>query len=514
MSRWGGAGLTERDRATALYGRSRERAALDELLEAIRGGESRSLMLRGEAGIGKTALLDYLVAGASDLTIVRAVGVESEMELAYASLHQLCAQLPDRLASLPAPQRDALRVAFGLTAGPSPDRFLVGLAVLSLMSEVAEERPLLCVVDDAQWLDQASALTLAFVARRLLAEPLGLVFAARDPGDALVHVPALALDGLRNGEAQALLASSLPFMLDERVRDRIVAEAHGNPLAMLELPRGLTSTELTAGLGIAGTRPLPERIEQSFVRRLEALPGDARRLLLVAAAEPLGDPLLFWRAASQLGIDYGVAKAIQTEGLLAIDERVTFRHPLVRSAIYRSQPLDDRRDVHRALAGATDRETDPDRRAWHLAAAVAGPDEEVAQELELSAVRARARGGQAAAAAFLARSVELTREPARRAQRALAAAEAKRLAGSGEEALQLAALAEAGPLDEAERVRVAVLRGRVATMQRRPRDAPPLLLGAARRLEPFDRRTARDTYRDAFIATFYAGRCGGDTGLP
>src|SRR4051812_4867881 len=218
---------------TILRGRARECAVLDGLVGDVRRGESRSLLLRGEAGIGKTALLEYLVESASDLTVVRAVGVESEMELAYAGLHQLCAPLLDRLERLPGPQRDALRIVFGLTAGPAPDRFLVGLAVLSLVSEVAEEGPLLCVVDDAQWLDQTSALTLAFVARRLLAEPVGLVFAAREPGEELRHVPDLEVHGLVNGDARALLGSAVRFALDERIRDRIIAETRGNPLALL-----------------------------------------------------------------------------------------------------------------------------------------------------------------------------------------------------------------------------------------------------------------------------------------
>ncbi len=267
---------------------------------------------------------------------------------------------------------------FGLSAGAAPDRFLVGLAVLSLFSEVAEERPLLCVVDDAQWLDQASALTLAFVARRLLAEPVGIVFAAREPGEELRHLPELEVQGLRDGDARALLGSAVRFMLDERVRDRIIAETRGNPLALLELPRGLTATELAGGFGLLGAQALSGRIEESYVRRLEALPEDARRLLLVAAAEPIGDPLLLWRAAERLGIEPAAADRAEADGLLAIGERVTFRHPLVRSAVYRSAAAEERRAVHLALAEATDREVDPDRRAWHLAAAAAGPDEEVA----------------------------------------------------------------------------------------------------------------------------------------
>src|SRR5687767_12662133 len=353
-------------RQASLKGRARECALLDELAGAIRQGESRSLVLRGEAGIGKTALLEYLTESASDLTVVRAVGVESEMELAYASLHQLCAPLLDRLQRLPAPQRQALETVFGLSSGTAPDRFLVGLAVLSLVSDVAEERPLLCVIDDAQWLDQASALTFAFVARRLLAEPVGLVFSAREPGEELRHVPDLEVPGLVNGDARALLSSAMRFALDGRVRDRIIAETRGNPLALLELPRGLTPTQLAGGFGMPEVPDLSKRIEKSYVRRLESLPEAARRLLLVAAAEPVGDPLLLRRACERLGIELSAADA--TDGLVALEERVTFHHPLARSAVYGSAGGPERRAAHLALAEVTDAELDPDRRAWHLAA--------------------------------------------------------------------------------------------------------------------------------------------------
>ena len=496
-----------------LLGRASECALLDGLIRGIRQGESRSLVLRGEAGIGKTALLEYLIAAASDLMVVRAVGVESETELAYASLHQLCGPLLDRLESLPGPQRQALEIVFGLSAGAAPDRFLVALAVLSLLSEVSEERPVLCVVDDAQWLDQTSALTLAFVARRLLAEPVGLVFAAREPGDQLRRLPELEVGGLRDGYARALLGSAVRFRLDEQVCDRIVAETRGNPLALLELPRGLNATEL-AGFGTAAVSALPSRIEESFRRRIAALPEQTRRLLLIAAADPLGEPILVWRAAELQGIGAEAGAPAVEAGLCEFGIRVRFRHPLVRAAAYGAGSLDERRWAHAAIAEVTDAEADPDRRAWHRALASAGPDEVVADELERSAVRARARGGQAAAAAFLERSMDLTLDPARRAERALAAAEAKHLAGSAENALRLAALAERGLLNEPRRARVDVLRGRVATIQRRAGDAPPLLLDAARRLERFDRRVARDTYRDAFIAAIYAGRFAGETGLP
>ena len=484
----------------ALRGRASECALLDNVVSAIRRGESRSLVLRGEAGIGKTALLDHLTASASDLTVVRAVGVDSEMELAYASLHQLCAPLLDRLDRLPAPQRQAMEIVFGLSAGAAPDRFLVGLAVLSLFAAVAEERPLLCVVDDAQWLDQSSGLTLAFVARRLLAEPVGIVFAAREPGEELRHIPELEVQGMRDADARALLSSAVRFKLDERVLDRIVAETRGNPLALLELPRGLTASQLAGGFGLLGAQPLTGRIEESFIRRLELLSGDGRRLLLVAAAEPVGDPLLLWRAAERLGIAPGAAEAAEAEGLLAIGGRVTFRHPLVRSAMYRSAAAEDRRAVHLALAEATDAETDPDRRAWHLAAAVSGPDEKVALELERSAGRAQARGGLAAAAAFLRRAVALTNDPARRADRALAAAQASLQAGEFDAALRLAATAEAGPLDDFQRALADLLRAQVAFGAGLWSDAPPLLLKAARQLESFDLDLARETYLTAWGA--------------
>jgi DNA-binding CsgD family transcriptional regulator len=470
------------------------------------------LVLRGEAGIGKTALLEYLVESASDLTVVRAVGVESEMELAFASLHQLCAPMLDRLGRLPAPQRQALEIVFGLSAGAAPDRFHVGLAVLSLLSEVAEERPLLCAVDDAQWLDHASALTLAFVARRLFAEPVGIVFAAREPGEELQHVPQLEVGGLRDDDARALLDSAVGFVLDERVRDRIIAETRGNPLALLELPRGLSAPELAGGFGVLGVQALPGRIEESYVRRLEPLPEDVRLFLLVAAAEPIGDPLLLLNACERLGIDVSTVEAATT-GLLALEERVTFRHPLVRSAVYRSADTPQRRAAHLALAEATDRNADPDRRAWHLAAATASPDENVALELERSAGRAQARGGLAAAAAFLQRAVALTVDPTRRGDRALAAAQASLGAGRFDVARGLLAAAEVGSLDELQRARLDLLRSEAAYSERRGSDAPALLLRAAKTLEPLDPQLARETYLDAWSSALFAGRLARPAGM-
>jgi DNA-binding CsgD family transcriptional regulator len=467
------------------------------------------LVLRGEAGIGKTALLEHLIESASDMIVLRAAGVESEMELAYASLHQLCAPLLDRLERLPAPQRGALRVVFGVTEGAAPDRFLVGLGVLSLLSEVAEERPLLCVVDDAQWLDRASASTLAFVARRLLAEPVGVVFAAREPAEELQQISELEIQGLTNGDARALLGTAVRFTLNERVRDRIIGETRGNPLALLELPHGLTSAELAVGFGLVDARTLPGRIEESFTRRLEALPGDTRRLLLAAAAEPVGDPVLLWRAAERLGIEPGAADRAESEGLLVIGNRVIFRHPLVRSAVYRSAAAGDRRAVHLALAEVTDRELDPDRRAWHLATATAGPDEEVAAELERSAARARARGGVIAAAAFLNRAVALTLDNGRRAERCLAAAQAHLQAGVFDEALRLLGSAEARSLDELGRARVELLRGQIEFAVSGGGEASAMLMKAARRLESLEPELARETYLDAWAAAMFAGRFAG-----
>ena len=399
-----------------------------------------------------------------------------------------------------------MEIVFGLSTGGAPDRFLVGVAVLSLVSQAAEQRPLLCVVDDAQWLDQASALTLAFVARRLLAEPVGIVFAAREPGEELRDVPELEVHGVRDGDARALLSSAVRFKLDERVRDRIIAETRGNPLALLELPRGLTATQLAGGFGLLTAQSLTGRIEESFVRRLEALADDVRRLLLVAAAEPVGDPRLLRRAAERLGIGPEAADAAAAAGLLVIGERVMFRHPLVRSAVYRSAAIEDRQAVHLALAEATDREADPDRRAWHLGTAAAGPDEPVAAALEQSAGRAQARGGLAAAAAFLHRSVVLSGDPKQRVRRALAAARASLHAGIFDGALELLALAEASKPDELQMAHIELLKGQIAFASSMGTTAPPLLLKAAQRLERLDPELARETYLDAFGAAFFAGR--------
>jgi DNA-binding CsgD family transcriptional regulator len=495
-----------------LLDRLAERAALGGLLESVRAGQSGVLVLRGEPGVGKTALLDDAIGSATGLRVARVAGVESEMELAFAALQQLCAPMLDGLEHLPRPQRDALSVAFGLRAGTAPDRYLVGLAALSMLSEVAEQQPLLCVIDDAQWLDQASAQALGFVARRLLAEPVVLVVATREPGKEFRGLPELLVGGLHDSDARELLSSVIRGPLDERVLDRIVAETRGNPLALLELPRGRTLAELAGGFGLLEAPELAGRIEDSFRRRFEALPAATQRLLLVAASELTGEPALVLRAAGRLGTGVAACAAAEADGLLTIGERVTFRHPLVRSAVYWAVAPAERRAAHQALADATDPVADPDRRAWHRAQATLGPDEQVAAELERSAGRAQARGGRAAAAAFLERSAALTVDPTRRAERALAAAQVKYEAGAFDAALALLASAETGPLSELQRAQADLLRGQVAFGSSRGSDAPPLLLKAARRFEPLDPRLARDTYLDALAAATFADRMtpGGD----
>ncbi|HEY2288906.1 MAG TPA: helix-turn-helix transcriptional regulator, partial [Streptosporangiaceae bacterium] len=435
------------------------------------------------------------------------------MELPFAGLHQLCAPMLDRLERLPEPQQEALRTAFGMSAGPVPDRFLVGLAVLGLLT--AGERPLICVIDDQQWLDRASAQAFGFVARRLGADPVGLVFGTRVPGAELASLPELPVAGLRDDDARALLGSVLPGPLDTRVRDQIVAEAGGNPLALLELPRGLTAGHLAGGFGLPGAVSLSGRIEESFRRQLDALPRETRLLLLLAAADPSGDPALAWRAAGSLGIPFQAVAPAAEAGLAEFGTRVRFRHPLLRSAAYRSATTQDRQAVHLALAEATDPLADPDRRAWHRAQAAPGPDEEVAAELERSAGRALSRGGLAAAAAFLERAVRLTVDPVRRVERMLAAAQVSLEAGEFGQALGLLVTAEdggdlgTGPLDEFASARVDLLRGQIMFASGLGGDAPPLLLKAAKRLEALDPDLARETYLTAWMAAMFAGRLAG-----
>jgi DNA-binding CsgD family transcriptional regulator len=496
-----------------LIGRQAECAVLDQLVEAISAGESRALVVHGEAGVGKSALLDYLAKKASSCQVVRAAGVHSEMELAFAALHQLCAPMLDRLERLRGPQRDALSTAFGKIAGPPPDQFLIGLGVLDLLSEAADAQPLVCLIDDEQWLDHASAQVLAFVARRLVAESVAVVFAARVPGQDLDALPHLAVGGLSDTEARALLDMVVTGPMDSQVRNQIVGETRGNPLALVELPRGLTIQQLAGGFGLPSAIRLSGNLEENFRRRITAMPEVTRRLLLLAAAEPTGDPALIWPAAARLGIDADAGAPAVEAGLVEIGARMWFRHPLARAAAYNSTPLLLRQQVHRTLAAVTDVLSDPDRRAWHLAQAAAMPDEDVAAELVRSAGRARARGGLAAAAAFLERATDLTPDPAQRAHRALDAAAAKADAGAFDAALDLIAVANTVPLSDVQHARIDLVRAQLAFVTNRGSDAPPLLLKAAQRLEPTDATLCRTTYLEAMSAAMFAARLAGPCGI-
>lgn len=497
-----------------LVGRHAECARLDALLTAIRGGRSVALVMLGEAGVGKSALLDYAIragatAGADATTdavrVLRATGVESEMELPYAALHQLCLPLLSGIDRLPTPQAEALARIFGLRGGDAPSPFFVGLGILNLLADAARERPLLCLVDDAHWLDESSAQVLAFVARRLSAESIGVVIAGRRPIAGLRGLTELTVHGLESEDAQRLLNSVLRWPLDDGVRAAILAEARGNPLALLELPLA-SPDRLAGGYGFLEASALPGRIEDSFRQRIAELPADSQDLLLLAAADSTGDPVLIWRAAASLGLSPEAARPAAEADLLTIGVRTAFRHGLVRSAVYRSASPDARRRAHQALAEATSREADPDRRAWHLAHATEKQDEAVAVELEASADRAQSRGGLAAAAAFLERAAVLTADPALRAERELAAAQAKYHAGSPEGARILLDKVESGPFDELRSAHVRRLRGYMAFATGDSAQAPVLLLDTAQRFERLDPVLSRENYLDAVAYALLAGR--------
>lgn len=496
-------------RGRRLVGRAEELRALDLVLDAVRNGESRAVVVRGEPGVGKTALLDYLSSRAVDCRLETIAGVEAEMELPLAALHQLCAPMLDRLELLPAPQREALQVTFGINAGPVPERLLLGLAVVSLLSEVAVERPLVVILDDAQWLDRASLQILAFVARRLGEESIAIVIGTRELSPEFAGLSELVIEGLRDEDARALLASVMTGPIDARVLDQFLAETRGNPLALLELRHGLAAAELAGGFALPGANALSGSIEESFLRRIEVLPAQTRRLLLLAASDPLGDPVLVGRAADRLGIDADAARPAVEDDLVSFGARVRFRHPLVRSAVYRAASIDAKRESHAALAEVTDPSFDPERRAWHRAQVAAGPNDEIAAELEQYAGRALERGGLAAAAAFLERATALTRDWSTRAARALAAGQAKVQAGAYAEASDLLAIAEAGPLNERDQARLDLVRAQLAFATNRGRDAPPLLLKAAQQFDSIDGDLARATYLDALMAAHMAGQFAG-----
>lgn len=497
-----------------LHGRAQECARLDEVLAGVGRGTREVLVLRGEAGAGKSALLGYLSGRADGFRVLSVAGVQSDMELAFAGLHHLCAPLLGHLETLPAPQREAVEVAFGRGVGDTPDRFLVGLAVLSLLSAAATRHPLLITIDDAQWLDQVSLQTLAFVGRRLLAERIALVFAVREHPRLLEDLPQLEIGRLSNSAARELLESVMPGGLDPQVRDRIVAETRGLPLAILEVPRSISAAELSGGFWIAGKRSSPAAVEQTYVRRIHALPTTTQRLLLLAAAEPVGDAALFLRAAAHLGVPVTELGPAETDGLIEFGPRMRFHHPLIRSAAYRAADLTERRAIHRALAECTDVATDPDRRAWHRAQAAAGPDDEVADDLEQSAARARSRGGIAAAAAFLQRATVLTVDPSLRSSRALAAALAKRDVADTAATYDLLAIAELDTTSPSRSAQAGRLRAQMEFVRSRAgdpgasrvADTAPLLLEMGDRFETIDESVSQECYLEAIAAVMFAGR--------
>jgi len=486
-----------------LYGRQAECGRLAKLVGGVRDGGTAVLVVRGEPGTGKTALLNFAAGLDPGLQVVRAAGAEAETELAFGGLHRLCGSMLDLLGRLPGPQREALEIAFGLRAGSRPDRFLVGLGVLGLLAESAAVHPLICVIDDAHWLDQASRQALGFAARRLTTEPLLMTFAAPEPISDLAGLPTIALGGLRDADARDLLASVVRWPIDDRVRDQILAEAGGIPGALLGLLHEVSPAQLAGGFGLPDV--LSGGTSGPVFAKLNELGEQTRQLLLLAAADPTGDPALLWRAAAHLGITSEAAVPAAEAGLIAFGGRVAFRDHAVRSTAYRVARLPQRRSAHRALAQATDPCTDPDRRAWHQAKALADLDEDVAGELERTAGRAQARGGLAAAAAFLERAATATPDAARRAERSLAAASVMLQAGEPWAAAKLLDLTETGTLDDHRQARADLVRARLAFGVNRDGDAAQLLIDAARHLGRFDAAQSRAAYPDAIRAALVAG---------
>jgi DNA-binding CsgD family transcriptional regulator len=481
----------------ALVGRDIERRGLEALIAGARNGAGGVLVLRGEAGIGKSALLDHLRFSAHRMRVIEASGSEFETELPFAALHQLCSPLLSEAGDLPASHRAALETAFGLCEG-TPEIFRVGIAALELLVSAAGSRALLCLVDDAHWLDDASMRVLTFLARRIAAEPIAIVAATRQGLDEL---PGLEVAGLADGDARHLLAHTRTT-LDETVRDRLLAEARGNPLALLELPGA-------GGFALPDTSSVPSRIERSFADRLTALPGDIRLLLTVASADSTGNPDLVWAAAERLGIEPAAGAHAEASGLAEFGPGVRFCHPLARSAVYRAAEIPQRHAAHRALAEVTDPERDPDRRAWHRAQSGTGPDETVATELDRSAAGARARGGVAAAAAFHERAAALSRDPVRRAERTLAAAHAHLDAGAPDAAAALLDTVARNPDNDVTPAEVELLRGRIAYVRHRDGNGPAFMLSAARHLAATDPHRSRDCFLDAVEMALVVGRASG-----
>ena len=492
---------------SALVDRAAECEVLDRLLDGAHTGSSGVLLLRGEPGIGKTSLLDYAIEAASDMRVLNVGGVQAEFDLPFAALQLLLTPISDRIEELPKPQRHALDAAVGRGAGAPSDRFLVGLAVLTLLSNAADEKPLVCAVDDVEWLDDASAEVLAFVARRLESEPLVLLLTCGDPaggGLRFNKLPELEVNGLSEADSRELLSRAAGSGLGDEVRDRLVGELEGNPLALLELARELTAAQLSGSSPLPDALPLSARLEETLLRGVRALPSETQSLLLLVAAERSGEPDLLWRAADQLGISQSALGP--AESVLRTGTQIAFRHGLVRAAVYASATEGLRRDAHLALAGAMDPVLDRHRAAWHSARASVGADESIAAELQASAETAMDRGGYPAAGAFLELSAQHTPKASRRATRRLDAVQAQLSAGALDKASTLLTQASADELNELQRAHARRLRASLAFARGENGHTWKLLLEAARELEPYDVWEARATYLQALTLTMFAGR--------
>jgi hypothetical protein len=508
--------VTDGGRPVVFVGRSEESAAVERLLTAARDGAGGALVLRGEAGAGKTALLRRAEQAADGMRIVRVAGVRPETELSFAAVHQLLVPFLDSVRGLPGPQREALSSAFGLAAGPPPDQLLAGIGVMATMASVAEKQPVLCLIDDAQWLDRASADVLGFVARRLSADAIAILFAVRDHEndgvEALTGLPELRLAGLPDDAAHQLLMSVAGQPLDYSVGRQVVAGTAGNPLALTEVGHHLSAAERSGALPLPEPLHLGARLEALLYERVRSLPASARMLLLLAAAEPAAEPGLLWKSAELLGVSQEEGDIPGVTAVIRFDPDVCFLPPMMRSAVYHSAAAGERRRAHQALAAASEALLDPDRRAWHLAAAATGADERAARELASCAERARRRGNWARCAAFLDRAARLTPGPARRAERTLATAEARLNADDPGGAAALAEQAEAQLADPGARARARRLQGTARQVLGQPAEATAMLLEAALALQPLDPWLARDSLLHAFEAALTAGQLASGAG--
>ncbi|WP_178359017.1 LuxR family transcriptional regulator [Mycolicibacterium hippocampi] len=494
----------------ALVGRAAECAMLDKLATDVRDGFSGALVLIGEPGVGKTRLLQYMAESATEVTILWIVGAQSELRLGFAALHRLLLPYLDRLDRLSGPHRTALEVTFGLTEGPTPDRFVVSLAALALLSDVAAERPVVCLIDDAQWLDQESLAVLGFIGRRLYADPIGMAFSAREHAGDLTALEGLTtrrIAALDPASARGILDEAVSGPLDPRVAARVIDETGGNPLAMLELLGELSTEQLAGRFPLPRHLPVGHRVDVHFLAQVATLPPEARTVLLIAAACVDEKSSTVWRAGALLGVAAAAANHAVQQGIVTLEPRIAFRHPLIRSAVYDGATPEERQRVHDALATVAHRDGEDDQAAWHRAAAVTTPEETIAADLQTSAERAHRRGGYTMQAAFLTRAAELSPDTRDRALRYLAAAQAHLAAGDGPLAEALLDLAT--PVLDVAGMHVAVqrLRAAIAVFFSRHKDAPAILLDAATKVEPTDvslvRRILFDAMQAAIVARQY-----------